>query len=110
MRSPGEWLHPTWTFVLDTLPPGPATANSAGSDGKLAARSSDEASGEASWWRPLATDRFQLYTGDGLHGGLTELVVRGDSLVGHMFTSSDALDAHPSVPRVSARRVPCGAD
>ena len=102
--EPGRRPH-GWYFALDPVKPDSSSWAGGGPFGGLRARSADESSDEDSWWRPLAADRIQFYTGNPFGSRVIEFTSRGDSLVGRAFTATD-VGGRESFG-VNARRVSC---
>ena len=88
-----------------------STARSArGREGARQARSFREhLSGVEEYWRVTPADSVLYVVHEGLWGSYSEFAVRGDSLVGRMYTFSDVPGAEPDWRPAAAVRAACPA-
>lgn len=86
-----------------------STASSAqGREGARDARSfRDHLANVQEYWRVTPADSVLYVVHEGLWGSLSEYAVRGDSLVGRMYTFSDVPGAEPNWRPAAAVRAVC---
>lgn len=97
-------------FAFDTVPAAPSPYHPRVQGGRRAGwLPHRQRVGDSFWWI-TPRNAVEFIEDDGLHGGIYEFVVRGDSLVGRVHTLTDILGVYPPVVRAAAVRAPCPAD